>query len=128
MMQARPLRRPCRECCAMSIATFTERHQEQRQEQRQERRLSQRRVLNRIGKIQLGNGTLPRDCLITDISAGGVRLHVENFDVPDEFVLLLSGEGLVGTERVCRVVWRLGHELGAKFVRTIHRPALGGRG
>ena len=58
-------------------------------------------------------GTLPRDCLITDISDGGVRLHVEGFEVPDEFVLLLSGDGLTAKERAYRVVWRLGYEVGA---------------
>ncbi len=45
-------------------------------------------------RFQLGTGTLPRDCLVTDLSTGGVRLHVEGFEVPDDFVLLLSGEGV----------------------------------
>src|SRR5580693_5044989 len=49
-----------------------------------ERRRSRRRQINRVAKIQFGSGTLPRDCLITDISDGGVRLHVEGFDVPDD--------------------------------------------
>jgi len=57
-----------------------------------ERRRSRRRQINRVAKIQFGSGTLPRDCLITDISDGGVRLHVEGFDVPDDFVLLLTGD------------------------------------
>ena len=48
----------------------------------EERRRSRRRQINRVAKIQFGSGTLPRDCLITDISDGGVRLHVEGFDVP----------------------------------------------
>jgi hypothetical protein len=87
----------------------------------QERRQSQRNALNRMAKIQLGNGMLPRDCLVTDISDGGVRLHVEGFDVPDEFVLLLSGGGVVDKERVYRVVWRLGYEIGAQFVRAVQR-------
>jgi PilZ domain-containing protein len=87
----------------------------------EDRRLSQRRVLNRVAKIQLGNGGLPRDCLITDISDGGVRLHVEGFDVPDEFVLLLSGEDIAAKERVYKVVWRLGYEIGAKFLGHVRR-------
>lgn len=87
----------------------------------EERRLSRRRDLNRMAKIQFANGMLPRDCLITDISDGGVRLHVEGYDVPDEFVLVLSGEGVAGKERVYRVVWRLGYEIGAKFVRYVQR-------
>jgi hypothetical protein len=84
-----------------------------------DRRRSRRYQLNRMAKIQLGLGALPRDCLVTDMSEGGVRLHVEGFDVPDDFVLLLTGEGFGGTERAYRVVWRLGCEIGAKFVRTV---------
>jgi PilZ domain len=86
-----------------------------------ERRRSRRRLLNRMAKIQLVSGALPRDCLITDISDAGVRLHVEGFDVPDEFVLLLSGEGLNGKEHAYRVIWRLGYEIGAEFVGVIGR-------
>jgi len=89
----------------------------------EDRRLSQRRVLNRVAKIQLGNGTLPRDCLITDISDGGVRLHVEGFDVPDEFVLLLAGDDVAAKERVYKVVWRLGYEIGARFLGHVRRGA-----
>jgi hypothetical protein len=43
------------------------------------------------------------------MSDGGVRLHIAGFDVPDEFVLLLSGDGVV-RESACKVVWRRGHE------------------
>jgi hypothetical protein len=86
-----------------------------------ERRLSRRRVLNRLAKIQSSAGSLPRDCLITDISDGGVRLHVEGFDVPDEFVLLLSGQEITSRERVYKVVWRLGYEVGAKFIGHMRR-------
>jgi hypothetical protein len=93
----------------------------------QERRRSQRRALSRTAKVQFSNGALPRDCLITDISDGGVRLHVEGFEVPDEFVLLLSGDGVGGKERVYKVVWRLGYEVGAKFVRFVQRSDLAGR-
>jgi len=93
-----------------------------------DRRRARRRAINRTAKIQLANGTLPRDCLVTDISDGGVRLHVEGFDVPDEFVLLLSGEGLGAKERTYRVVWRLGYEIGAEFVRNVQRSSLTGRG
>jgi hypothetical protein len=90
----------------------------------EERRRSRRRELNRVAKIQFGNGTLPRDCLITDISDGGVRLHVEGFEVPDDFILLLSGDDLGSKERIYRVVWRLGYEIGAKFVGHVRRSAI----
>ena len=85
-----------------------------------DRRHVPRRLINRIAKIQIGSGTLPRDCLITDISTGGVRLHIEGYEVPDRFVLLLSGEGLA-KECNYQVVWRLGHEIGARFVGVIRR-------
>jgi hypothetical protein len=81
-----------------------------------DRSLSRRRVLNRVAKIRFGSGALSRDCLITDISDGGVRFHVEGFDVPDEFVLMLGGDDIKSRERVYRVVWRSGYEIGAKFL------------
>ena len=76
------------------------------------RRHSERHAMRGLAKIQLGTGSFPRDCWITDISDGGVRLHVE-FEVPDEFVLVLPGPN---GRRECRVAWRLGHELGAQFI------------
>ena len=77
------------------------------------RRRSERLAMRGLAKIQLGTGSLPRDCWISDISDGGVRLHAE-MDVPDEFTLVLPG--LPGGRRDCRVVWRLGHEIGAEFI------------
>jgi len=91
-----------------------------------ERRRARRRLVNRAAKIQIGSA-LPRDCLITDISTGGVRLHIEGFEVPDEFVLRISGEG-VARECTYRVVWRLGHEVGARFVGIVQRPGAAARG
>ena len=94
----------------------------------EERRSSRRRMINRVAKIQFGSGTLPRDCLITDISDGGVRLHAEGFDIPDEFTLLLSGDDIGAKERSYRVVWRLGYEIGAKFVGHVRRTGIAGTG
>jgi hypothetical protein len=85
-----------------------------------DRRHARRRLMNHMAKIQLGAGSLPRDCLVTDISTGGVRLHVEGFEVPDNFVLMLSGDDL-SKEASYRVVWRLGHEIGARFVGLVRR-------
>jgi len=91
-----------------------------------DRRQARRRLINRMAKIQFGNGSLPRDCLITDISTGGVRLHVEGLQVPNEFVLLLSGDDLT-KQCNCRVVWRLGHEIGARFLGMVRRSGAGVR-
>jgi hypothetical protein len=88
-----------------------------------ERRDSPRRLINRMAKLQFGNGSLPRDCLVTNISEGGVRLHVEGVEVPDQFVLLLSGEEGKMRPCDCKVIWRLGFEVGAEFVPFSARTA-----
>ena len=80
-----------------------------------DRRRSPRHVLNRLAQIRLGPGRQTCDCLVTDISEGGVRLHVEGFDVPDEFVLLVSADGRSPAAHTYKVVWRLGHEIGAQL-------------
>jgi len=86
-----------------------------RKERPQDRRRSERHLVR--GPAQLLFGSLPRDCWVSDISDGGVRLHAEGVDVPDEFTLLLAGRR---ERRECRVVWRLGHEIGAEFSDTGH--------
>jgi hypothetical protein len=65
-----------------------------------------------VAKIQFGNGSLPRDCTITDVSDGGVKLIAEYLDIPPEFTIILS----TGNPRQCRLAWRIGCELGAEFV------------
>ena len=77
-----------------------------------ERRRHERRSINRVAKIQSA-GSLPRDCLVTDISDGGARLYAEGIVIPDQFVLLLTGSRT--ERRECRVVWRLGNEIGVEF-------------
>jgi len=84
----------------------------------QERRREPRRPLYRVARIQFGNGALPRECVVMDISDGGVRLHVEGFEVPDEFVLVLSGHH-VTQESKYKVVWRRNQDLGAKFINIV---------
>ena len=79
-----------------------------------ERRKHQRYTINRIAKFQTEAGALPRDCMITDISKQGARLFADGVDVPDRFQLVISGDS--GVTRDCRVVWRLGGEIGVTFV------------
>jgi hypothetical protein len=81
-----------------------------RKERPEDRRRSERHLVR--GPAQLLFGSLPRDCWISDISDGGVRLHAQGVDVPDEFTLLVPPRR---ERRECRVVWRLGHEIGAEF-------------
>jgi hypothetical protein len=86
----------------------------------EERRLAPRRRISRLAKIKLETDTLPRDCLITDYSSDGERLYVNGFHIPDVFVLLIASD-CAAQEGTYRVVWRLGQEVGAKFVSVVPR-------
>jgi hypothetical protein len=81
----------------------------------EERRQSPRYPLERLAKIQAGAGMPPRICLVVDISAGAVRINGYGFDIPDEFVLRLSGDG-PSQDGTYRVIWRFAAEIGAKLV------------
>jgi len=76
------------------------------------RRRSERRLCRKLAKIQFGAGSLPRDCTITDVSDGGVKVIAEYLDVPAEFTIILSE----GRPRQCKLAWRIGCEFGAQFV------------
>jgi hypothetical protein len=76
------------------------------------RRKSERLQCRRVAKIQLGAGSLPRDCTITDVSDGGVKVIAEYVDIPAEFSIIFS----TGRPRQCRLAWRIGCELGAEFI------------
>ena len=76
------------------------------------RRKAERVNCNRVAKIQFGTGALPRDCMITDISAGGVKVVAEHVDIPPQFTIIFSS----GNPRQCRLAWRIGYEFGAEFV------------
>ena len=83
-----------------------------------DRRSSRRYTINRIAKFQQDAYTLPRDCMISDISDYGARLLAENVEIPDQFNLLISDTN-GDLRRQCQVVWRLGCELGVKFTDQI---------
>ncbi len=87
-----------------------------------ERRKSTRHPFNRFARIQSEAGSASRDCLIVDMSENGVRLHTENADVPDEFTLVISDGPY--SRRSCKVVWRLGFEIGAQFTSRMAEPRL----
>lgn len=79
-----------------------------------ERRESQRQITNFPGSIVgAGAATADQDCVVADISEGGVRLSVKA-PVPDEFTLVLKDGS--NTSRRCRVVWRLDDEVGVEFI------------
>jgi PilZ domain-containing protein len=75
------------------------------------RRRSERQLCRRFAKIQFG-GSLPRDCTITDFSAGGAKVIAEYLEIPKEFAIIFS----TGEARQCRLAWKIGCEFGAEFV------------
>jgi PilZ domain len=79
-----------------------------------DRRQTQRFRVSGPAKIRPHAGALARDCWVSDVSDGGVRLHAEHVEVPEEFILVCAG--MDNRPRECRVVWRLGCEIGAEFV------------
>jgi hypothetical protein len=88
-----------------------------------ERREATREKLGGWAKLQLRTGALPRDCRLIDISEKGLRIHAEGLDLAGEFVIFLPGSE---RPRPCRVIWRIGDEIGAQFLDTrfanVRRP------
>jgi len=78
-----------------------------------ERRRSVRYNFNRYARIQAEMAGASRDCLIINMSEDGVRLHCEG-EFPDDFTLVIAEAAR--PRRSCRVVWRLGYEVGARFI------------
>ena len=78
-------------------------------------RRSPRNRVELIATIRLGPGATRR-CLITDISAEGIRFNVKDLDELDEFELSFTRPTELARDGVYKVVWRDGTVGGAKFV------------
>ena len=63
------------------------------------RRKSERRLCRSFAKIQFATGGLPRDCMISDISDGGVKIIAEYPEIPTEFTVIFSE----GRPRACKL-------------------------
>ncbi|MBX9840881.1 MAG: PilZ domain-containing protein [Xanthobacteraceae bacterium] len=79
-----------------------------------DRRSHPRVTVNRVARIYAEQAGVNCECTITDISEGGARLFVPEVNLPEQFVLLISGDKV--TREECRVAWRLGGEMGVQFV------------
>ncbi|HZC56604.1 MAG TPA: PilZ domain-containing protein [Xanthobacteraceae bacterium] len=79
-------------------------------------RRSPRNRVRCVATIKLGAGATPRHCLVTDISAEGVRLQVKDLDDLDEFVLFFNNVGGPARDGTYKVVWKDGNDVGAEFV------------
>ncbi len=78
-----------------------------------ERRKAVRYTFNRYARVQAELAGPSRDCLIVNMSETGVRLHSEFAELPNDFTLVIADAER--PRRSCRVVWRLGFEIGAQF-------------
>ena len=75
------------------------------------RRRSERRVCRSFAKIQFATGGLPRDCMITDVSDGGVKIIADYPEIPPEFTVIFStGQ----RPRACKLAWRIGCVAGSR--------------
>ena len=79
-----------------------------------ERRGTPRRQLGRVAAILCGPGE-ERSCLVKDFSDGGVPLQLNGYEIPDDFALVFAPNELAQSGRY-KVVWRLGNDVGAKFI------------
>jgi len=80
----------------------------------EERRRTTRHPLGRVAAIMFGQGE-EHPCLVKDYSDGGVGLQLNGFEIPDDFELLFAPNELARSGRY-KVVWRLGKDVGAKFL------------
>jgi PilZ domain len=85
-----------------------------------ERRRTPRHPFGRVAAIMFGQGE-ERPCLVKDYSDGGVRLQLNGFEVPDNFALLFAPNEPARSGRY-KVVWRLGKDVGAKFIGPASFP------
>ena len=82
-----------------------------------DKRKSQRRSV-RYTAWMAREGDALHGCALSDISETGARIDVEDSEkTPDQFVLLLSGNGKA--RRKCRVVWRKPRQIGVKFEKRL---------
>jgi hypothetical protein len=80
-----------------------------------EKRRSPRQDVRCVGLIYDEHGSVMAQCIMTDVSASGAKLALEEgFNVPDLFVLTLSRNASV--RRNCEVVWRRADSIGVCFV------------
>lgn len=85
-----------------------------------QRRAERRRPLNGVAMIHLKTGPRPYDSRVVDLSESGARLYVEA-EVPDWFALVMADSEPLE----CRVVWRLGYEVGVEFIEDTDPMTLG---
>ena len=80
----------------------------------QERRKEPRQRVLKAGKVICNDRSCVFDCRITDLTAGGARLKIENpWLVPNRFDFVDTASAK--TKRPARVIWREVMEFGISF-------------
>jgi len=80
-----------------------------------ERRRSLRDQVQYSAWIEIGNGSLPRHCVVLDVSEEGARIMLASAaTLPQEFSLVFTKYGRIC--RRCRMVWRSGVEVGVEYL------------
>jgi len=87
----------------------------------EERRRGRRQRVEYLATMVTSRGNPSRYCLVSDISDGGVRITAIGYTVPDEFGLRLTGHAI---PKYYRVVWRIGHDIGAKLIDPAPSPEI----
>ena len=83
-----------------------------------EKRNYRRKSLKYPARIDLGDGSPMRDCVLADISETGARVKLkEPSELPERFTLLVGPLG--AAPRSCRVVWKEGAEIGLEFKKSL---------
>jgi hypothetical protein len=68
---------------------------------------------NRYARLQADVNGPTRDCLIVQLADDMVRLHSDVAETLSDFTLTIPEAKR--PRRMCRVIWRIGLEVGAKF-------------
>ena len=85
-------------------------------------RSTPRGLVPRAGKLLLGPKTLPIECHVVDLSAGGACLELsKTYEFPSRFEFLHGS-----TRRFCTLAWTRGFRIGISYEGTIQRSSVSG--
>src|SRR5262245_3305909 len=85
------------------------------------KRSAPRTRLKYPARIDAGDGS-HRDCILADVSDTGARVLLKDANpLPERFMLLMGSKGSAAP-RACRLVWRVGAEIGVEFDKDSRPP------
>lgn len=85
-------------------------------------RVEPKGLVPRVGKILLGPKTVPIDCRVVDLSAGGACLELRHeYKLPQRFEFLHGS-----TKRFVTLAWARGYRIGISYDGSISRSSVSG--